>query len=70
MNRLEIQKYEEQIAVLSAKIDRLVAADRAKFTPSLYTCTRCGLLYQSPWGCGCPVPAVKPLDGSSQGDAA
>ncbi len=54
-NTLEIQKYEEQIAVLSAKVQHLERLDRASGAPSLYVCTRCGLLYQSPWGCGCPV---------------
>ena len=54
MNTLEIQKYQEQIAALSLKIRRLEEMDRASGLPSLYTCSRCGLLYQSVWGCGCP----------------
>ena len=53
MNTIAIQKYEEQIAALSAKVRRLEEADRASAAPSFYTCTRCGLLYQSPYGCGC-----------------
>lgn len=58
-NTLAIQQYEEQIAVLSAKVRHLEDVDRASASPSLYTCTRCGLLYQSPWGCGCAAAPVK-----------
>lgn len=53
MNTLEIQRYEEQIAVLSVKVQRLIDADNAAAHPPLYVCSRCGLLYQSVWGCGC-----------------
>ena len=66
-NTLEIQQYEEQIAVLEAKVRRLEVADRASAAPSLYICTRCGLLYQSPWGCGCP--ATSPARISAQRNA-
>lgn len=59
-NTLEIQRYEEQISVLVAKVQRLEAADRATLAPSFYVCTRCGLLYQSPWGCGCPRQEAEP----------
>lgn len=52
-NTLAIQGYEEQIAVLAAKVERLEAEDRKAPDPSFYVCTRCGLLYQSLWGCGC-----------------
>lgn len=54
MNTLEIQKYEEQIAVLTTKIRRLDDMDCAKSAAAWYVCARCGLLYQSQWGCGCP----------------
>lgn len=60
MNTLTIQKYEEQIAVLTTKVQRLMDADRASASPGLYTCTRCGLLYQSLWGCGCPIVPSEP----------
>lgn len=53
-NTLEIQKYEDQIAVLTAKIRRLDDMNRAKPAAAFYICARCGLLYQSWWGCGCP----------------
>jgi hypothetical protein len=61
-NTLEIQRYEEEIAILSAKIQRLEDMDQKTPHPSLYICARCGLLYQSVWGCGCPKmtpPAAK-----------
>lgn len=58
-NTLEIQKYEEQIAALSLKVRRLVDIDRAFAAPGFYSCTRCGLFYQSQWGCGCPASAPK-----------
>lgn len=60
-NTLEIQKYEQRIDMLEAKIRRLEALDRASSQPSLYICTRCGLLYQSPWGCGCPRFTTEPV---------
>lgn len=55
MNTLQIQQYENEIAVLVGKVRRLEALDHAQPAPSFYICTRCGLLYQSPWGCGCVV---------------
>lgn len=70
-NTLQIQRYEEQIAVLTAKVNHLTQLDRAHGEPVFYVCTRCGLLYQSPYGCGCPIsltgvagdaPQVRPAD--------
>lgn len=56
-NTLAIQQYDEQIAALQAKVRRLEDEDHAQSSPSFYICTRCGLLYQSLWGCGCPKEA-------------
>jgi hypothetical protein len=56
-NTLRIQKYEEEIAVLHAKISRLYPSQASAF----YVCSRCGLLYQSVWGCGC-IAASRPKE--------
>lgn len=69
-NTLAIQQYDEQIAVLTAKVRHLEELDRASAHPSLYVCTRCGMLYQSPWGCGCPAAAsgLSPSAGDKTGE--
>jgi hypothetical protein len=59
-NTLEIQKYEEQIAALQVKVARLERQDVAAPQPSFYICTRCGLLYQSVYGCGCVREGAEP----------
>ena len=51
-NRLSIPELEDQIAALQAQL-----ASRRQRAPEVrwYTCTRCGSIYTSIWGCGCPL---------------
>lgn len=53
-HRIKIQQLEQEITNLSSEIKRLSCIDLQTVPPSFYICTRCGLLYQSIYGCGCP----------------
>ncbi len=53
-NRLSVPELEGQIATLQAQL-RILIADQQPRSSSMYVCVRCSAMYQSVWGCGCPL---------------
>lgn len=53
-NRLMIAELEAKIDAMERQIRRLQDDDSRHPAP-FYMCTRCGGLYQSMYGCSCPV---------------
>lgn len=51
-NRLSIPELEGEIARLGAELAQRMTPQQPH---GMYTCTRCGSLYTSVWGCGCPL---------------
>lgn len=53
-NRFSIPELEGQIATLQAELLQQRAAQQPR-SQSMYVCVRCSSMYQSVWGCGCPL---------------
>lgn len=63
-NRLMISELEAKMAAMARQIRRLQDEEDRHPAP-FYMCTRCGGLYQSMYGCSCPV---KKLTTTKEGD--